>query len=127
MQNMQNSQTIFHFAPWRMELSKFTANCAKSAQLANPCPELREICALHAHFSRFFADFAQFTLLEITQATANSAKFALYLLICNNFIILTLVRQDPAPCLSKSCEIHNLKLQFAKYQLCMKFQLLCTH
>ena len=36
-----------------MELSKFTANCTKSAQLANPCPELREICTFRTHFSRF--------------------------------------------------------------------------
>ena len=36
-----------------MEPSKFTMNCTKSAQFANPCPELREICALHANFSRF--------------------------------------------------------------------------
>ena len=36
-----------------MELSKFTVNCAKSTQFADPCPELCEICALHANFSRF--------------------------------------------------------------------------
>ena len=88
-----------------MELSKFTVNCTKSTQFANPCPELHKICTLHANFSRFciprgkiakirgihvmliLADFTQFTLLEITQATANSVKSTLYLLICNNFII----------------------------------------
>ena len=36
-----------------MELSKFTANCAKSTQFADPCPELREIHTLHATFSKF--------------------------------------------------------------------------
>ena len=36
-----------------MELSKFTANCAKSAQFANPCPELSEIHALRTNFSKF--------------------------------------------------------------------------
>ena len=64
-----------------MELSKFTANCTKSAQFADPCPELCKICAMHANFSMFsiptakivkihairvnfeiFADFTQFTL-----------------------------------------------------------------
>ena len=85
-----------------MELSKFTANCAKSAQFADPCPELREIHTLRTNFSRFYipsakihaihlmlilADFARFTLLEITQAIANSAKSTLYLLVHNNFII----------------------------------------
>ena len=64
-----------------MELSKFTANCAKSTQFTDPCPELCEIHAMHANFSMFsiptakivkihairvnfqiFADFAQFTL-----------------------------------------------------------------
>ena len=129
-----------------MELLKLTANCAKSTQFIDPCPELREIHTLRTHFSRFCipsgkiakictirvmfkfsADSAQFTLLEITQATANSVKSTLYLLIHNNFIILTLVRQDPAPCLSELRKFHNLKLQFTKYQLWMKFQLLCTH
>ena len=125
-----------------MELSKFTANCTKSTQFADPCPELREIHALRAHFSRFFIpsgkiakihaihvmfNSLQISLLEITQATVNSVKSALYLLICNSFIILTLVRQDPAPCLSESHEFCKLKLQFTKYQLRMKFQMLCTH
>ena len=124
-----------------MELSKFTVNCPKSAQFTNPCPELHDIRTFRAHFSRFcihsgkiakirtirvmfkfISDFAQFT-----QAPANSAKSTLYLLICNHFTILTLVRQDPAPCPSESHEFQNLKLQFAKYQLCMTFQLFYTH
>ena len=33
------------------------------------------------------ANFAQFALLKITQATTNSVKSALYLLVHNNFII----------------------------------------
>ena len=64
-----------------MELSKFTANCAKSTQFTYPCPKLCEIHAMHANFLRFsiptakivkihtirvnfeiFADFTQFTL-----------------------------------------------------------------
>ena len=36
-----------------MELSKFTSNCAKSAQFTDSCPELRKIRALCAHYSRF--------------------------------------------------------------------------
>ena len=88
-----------------MELSKFTANCAKSTQFTKPCPELRKIHTLRANFSRFcipsgkiakictirviliLADSARFALLEITQATVNSVKSTLYLFICNNFII----------------------------------------
>ena len=64
-----------------MELSKFTVNCTKSTQFADPCPELYEIHAIRTNFSRFsiptgkivkicaicvnfeiFADFARFTL-----------------------------------------------------------------
>ena len=78
-------------------------NCAKSTQFADPCPELCEVHVFSATFSRFcipsskiakihaihviliLADFPRFTLLEITQATVNSAKSAQYLLICNNF------------------------------------------
>ena len=36
-----------------MELSKFTANCAKSAQFAHPNCESREIRAICANFLRF--------------------------------------------------------------------------
>ena len=36
-----------------MELSKFTANCAQSAQFAHPCPESCEIRAIHADFPGF--------------------------------------------------------------------------
>ena len=93
-----------------MELSKFTANCEKSTQFTDPCPEPHKIRTLHARFSRFcipsgkiakirairvmfiLADFARFILMEITPATANSVKSALYLLIRSNRIILTLVR-----------------------------------
>ena len=36
-----------------MELSKFTVNCAKPAQFADPCPELCEIPAFRTNFSKF--------------------------------------------------------------------------
>ena len=44
-----NAKFSNHF-PFRTMVNgtlKFTANCAKSAQFANPCPELHEICTLH--------------------------------------------------------------------------------
>ena len=50
---MQNSPPIFQFGPQKMELSKFTANCAKSAQFAHPNCESREIRAICANFPRF--------------------------------------------------------------------------
>ena len=81
-----------------MELSKFTANCAKFTQFAHPCPESREIHAIHINFLRFsvptgktvkihdihallyFYRFcAVHTGLELTQAGANSAKSAMCL------------------------------------------------
>ena len=49
-QIMQNLPTIFRFGPQEMETSNFTANCAKSAQFANPHSESREISAIHANF-----------------------------------------------------------------------------
>ena len=128
-----------------MELSKFTANCAKSTQFADPHPELREIHALHAHFSWFYIPSGKIAEIRAIRVTfifcrirtihpignnPGCSKFSEICLVStnsHNFIILTLVRQDPAPCLSKSREFHNLKLQFMKYQLWMKFLLLCTH
>ena len=116
-----------------MELSKFTANCAKSTQFADPCPELREI---RARFSRFcipsgkivkirtirvILSFCRFRAIHIDGNNPGYSKFAITL------SFLTLVRQDPAPCLSESRKFCNLKLQFVKYQLCMNFHLLCIH
>ena len=49
-QIMQNSPTIFQFGPQEMEISSFTANCAKFAQFANQHSESREIGAIHANF-----------------------------------------------------------------------------
>ena len=46
-------QPFFHFRPREMELSKFTANCAKSAQFAHPCCESRKIHAICTNFPRF--------------------------------------------------------------------------
>ena len=44
------SPVIFQFGPQEMETSNFTANCAKSAQFANPHSESREISAIQANF-----------------------------------------------------------------------------
>ena len=46
----RNSPTIFLFGPREMETPNFTANCAKSAQFANPHSESHEISAIHANF-----------------------------------------------------------------------------
>ena len=45
-QIMQNSPAIFRFGPRKMELPKFTANCAKSAQFAHCTTN-------HAKFAQF--------------------------------------------------------------------------
>ena len=90
-----------------MELSKFTVNCAKSAQFADPCPESHEICTVHTNFPRFSVPigkiakirsirvllyFCRFCVIhtrwETTQAGAHSVKSAMYLLISLCFIIL---------------------------------------
>ena len=81
MQIMQNSQTISRFAPWKMELSKFTVNCAKSAQFADPCPELRKIHALHAHFSRFCIPSGKIRAIHVM---FNSCRFHMIHTIGNN-------------------------------------------
>ena len=50
---MQNSPPIFRFGPRKMELSKFTANCAKSAQFAHCHHKSCKICAICINFPRF--------------------------------------------------------------------------
>ena len=52
-QIMQISPAIFRFRPWKMELQKFTANCAKSAQFAHCHCKSRKIHAICINFPRF--------------------------------------------------------------------------
>ena len=52
-QIMQNLPAIFQFGPRKMELPKFTANCAKSAQFADRHHKSHEICAICTNFPRF--------------------------------------------------------------------------
>ena len=59
-----------------MELSKFTVNCAKPAQFTNPCPELREIHALHAHFSRFCIPSGKIAKIHATHVMFNSLQIS---------------------------------------------------
>ena len=49
----QISPAIFRFGPRKMELPKFTANCAKSAQFARCHCKSRKICAIFVNFPRF--------------------------------------------------------------------------
>ena len=44
---------IFQFGPWKMELPKFTANCAKSAQFAHCHCKSCKIHAICVNFPRF--------------------------------------------------------------------------
>ena len=46
----QISPAIFQFTPWKMELPKFTANCAKSAQFAHCHRKSRKIRAICVNF-----------------------------------------------------------------------------
>ena len=49
----QISLAIFRFGPRKMELPKFTANCAKSAQFAHCHHKSRKIRAICVNFPRF--------------------------------------------------------------------------
>ena len=54
----QISPPIFQFGPRKMELSKFTANCTKSAQFAHCHCKSRKIHAICVNFPRFSQDFS---------------------------------------------------------------------
>ena len=72
----QISPAIFRFRPRKMELSKFTANCAKSAQFAHCHRKSRKICAICVNFpTQNLQQIAQ-NLLNLPTVTANHAKFA---------------------------------------------------
>ena len=49
----QNSPGIFQFGPQKMELPKFTANCAKSAQFAHRHRKSCKIRTICTNFPRF--------------------------------------------------------------------------
>ena len=49
----QNLPAIFQFGPRKMELPKFTTNCAKSAQFAHRHHKSHEIHAICTNFLRF--------------------------------------------------------------------------
>ena len=67
-----------------MELSKFTVNCAKSAQFADPCPELCEIRTLRSHFSRFCIPSGKVAKIRAIHVMLNSCKFRMIHPIGNN-------------------------------------------
>ena len=67
-----------------MELSKFTVNCAKYTQFADPCPELHEICALHAHFSRFCIHSSKIVKICAIHVILSFCRFCMTRLAGNN-------------------------------------------
>ena len=103
-----------------METSNFTANCVKFAQFANHNGKPREIrviitnfyipCSLGVPqlFTANLAKSAQFANTwceshEINQLRTNFNKFFY-------FLFLTLLRQDPTPCLRELRESRNFTL-----------------
>ena len=77
-----------------MELSKFTANCAKSAQFADPCPELRKIHALCTNFSKFCIPSGKIAKIHVICVT----------LIFHKICMICPVEYNPG--YSKFSEIH---------------------
>ena len=67
-----------------MELSKFTANCTKSAQFADPCPEVREIPAFCTHFSRFCIPSGKIVKIHAIYVILNSCRFCMIHIDGNN-------------------------------------------
>ena len=135
-----------------MKLSKFTANCAQSAQFAHPCPEslkfmqsmlisqdslsplakiakIYDICAL-LYFRRFCAIHTRW---ETTQAGANSVKSTINVLIHLHFIILDVCQemfQDPVwanYANSTTLRCNSQKIKFFKYFKIMVLSALCTY
>ena len=111
-----------------MEPSNFTANCAKIAQFATLNNELREIHAILIksyqsslpNCTPTFLQQISRNLLNSQILRANDAKLTNFTLIPTNllfYFFLTLVRQDPTPCLRELRESRNLKLKFTKMPL----------
>ena len=83
-----------------MELAKFTANCAKSTQFTDPCPELRKICTFHANFSRFCVPSSKIAKIHAICVTLIFHKIRMIRPVGNN------------PGYSKFSEIHTVFINF---------------
>ena len=83
-----------------MELSKFTVNCANSAQFADPCPELHEIYSFCANFSRFCVPIGKIAKIHTLHI----------ILICRRICMIRPVGNNPG--YSKFSEIRTVFISF---------------
>ena len=81
----QISPAIFRFAPRKMELPKFTANCTKSAQFAHCHCKSCKIHAICTNFLRFSVPTG-----KIVKISDNSHFLANYTKFANHFLIQTM-------------------------------------
>ena len=68
-QIMQTLPAIFQFGPQKMELSKFTANCTKSAQFAHCHCKSRKIRAICVNFPRFSVPMGRTVKFRVNSCT----------------------------------------------------------
>ena len=120
---MQNSPPIFQFGPWKMELSKFTTNCAKSAQFAHPNCESRAICANFLRFSVPMSKIAKISgnscFGQITQNLLAIFQFGPWKMELPKFTANCAKSAQFAHRHCKSREIHAICANFPKFSVPM--------
>ena len=121
---MQNSPPIFQFGPWKMELPKFTANCAKSAQFAHCHCKSRKIHAICINFLRFSVPMSKIAKIsgnlhfgQITQISPAIFQFGPWKMELPKFTANRAKSAQFAHCHHKSCKIRAICVNFPRFSV----------
>ena len=109
-----------------MELEKFTANCAKSAQFAHPHHESRKIHAICTNFPRFSVPTSKIAKIngnsrfgQITQNSPAIFRFGPQKMELPKFTANCTKSAQFAHRHHKSCEIHAICTNFPRFSVPM--------
>ena len=121
---MQNSLPIFRFGPRKMELPKFTANCAKSAQFAHCHRKSCKICAICINFPRFSVPMSKIAKIsgnscfgQITQILPAIFQFGPRKMELPKFTANCTKSAQFAHCHCKSHKIHAICINFPRFSV----------
>ena len=115
---------IFRFRPRKMELPKFTANCAKSAQFAHCHHKSHKIHAICINFPRFSVPMSKIAKIsgnlhfgQITQISPAIFRFGPRKMELPKFTANCAKSAQFAHCHHKSCKIHTICINFPRFSV----------
>ena len=115
---------IFRFGPRKMELPKFTANCAKSAQFAHCHRKSRKIHAICINFPRFSVPTSKIAKIsgnlrfgQITQILPAIFRFGPQKMELPKFTVNCTKSAQFTHCHHKSCKIRTICVNFPRFSV----------